>query len=214
MSIHPDIYELIHAEIDGVASSAQRAALREAISRDPAVSDEYRRLKGLCELLASVPPVEPAAGLAPAIMRQVRARKASVGGGLFERLRQAWPGGPVAVRYAYAVAAGAVLGVLGLHFASGGGLFGPAVPEREATATLMPAVGASRLDLGPAGVRGVATLRPSNAGASIGLDLSAGEPVELVVKFDPAKDGGRVDVSVVRTGEAVPAGSLRLPRKD
>jgi hypothetical protein len=78
----------------------------------------------------------------------------------------------------------------------------------------MPTVNASQLDLAPAGVRGIATLRPSTSGASIGLDLSAGEPVELVLKFDPARDGGRVDVAVVRTGAAVPAGSLHLPRKD
>jgi len=214
MSIHPDVYELIHADIDGVASPAQKAALREAIARDPLVHDEYRRLKGLCELLASVPPEAPQADLAPAVMRRVRARKSSTRGGLLDRFRYAWPGGPVVVRYAYAVAAGMVIGVLGLHIASGGSLFGPVVPEREATATLMPNRGTSRLDLAPAGVHGVATLRPSASGAAIGLDVSAGEPVELLIKFDPAQDGGRVEVSVVRTGEAVPAGSLRLPRKD
>ena len=214
MSIHPDVYELIHAEIDGVASSAQQAALREAIARDPVVQDEYRRLKGLCELLASVPPEAPRADLVPAVMRRIRARKTSTRGGLLDRFRNAWPGGPVAVRYAYAVAAGTVIGVVGLHMASGGSLFGPVVPERDASATFMPSPGTSRLDLGPAGVHGVATLRQSPAGAAIGLDLSAGEPVELLVKFDPAQDGGRVEVSVVRTGAAVPAGSLRLPRKD
>jgi anti-sigma factor RsiW len=213
MSIHPHVYELIHAEIDGVASPAQQAALREAIARDPLVHDEYRRLKGLCELLASVPAEAPHADLAPAVMRRVRAANTSAGG-LLARLRHAWPGGPVAVRYAYAVAAGTVIGVLGLHIASGGSLFGPVVPEREATATLMPSTGASRLDLAPAGVHGVATLRPSDYGAAIGLDLSTGEPVELLVKFDPAQDGGRVEVSVVRTGAAVPAGSLHLSRKD
>lgn len=214
MSTRPEILELIHAELDGVASPSQQAALREAIARDPATNDEYRRLKGLCELLASVAPEQPRADLASSVMRRVRAGRTSTEGGIVSRIRQAWPGGQVAIRYAYAVAAGMVLGVLGLHFASGGSLFGSGVPEREATATLMPAVNASRLDLAPAGVRGIATLRPSTSGASIGLDLSAGEPVELVLKFDPAKDGGRVEIAVVRTGAAVPAGSLDLSRKD
>ena len=180
MSIQPGVYELIQAELDGVASSTQQAALREAIARDPAVGDEYRRLKELCELLASVAPEEAPSDVAPAVMRRVRARKSAHGGGLLDRLRHAWPGAPVAVRYAYAVAAGTVIGVLGMHIASGGSRFGLAVPERDATATLMPAAGASRLDLGPAGVHGTATLRPSEAGAAIGFDLSGGEPVELL----------------------------------
>jgi len=214
MSMKPELLELIHAELDGVASPSQQDALRDAIARDPAAHDEYRRLKGLCELLASVAPEQPRADLASSVMRRVRAGRTSTDGGIVGRIRHAWPGGQVAIRYAYAVAAGMVIGVLGLHLASGGSLFGSAVPEREATATLMPAVSPSRLDLAPAGVRGVATLRPSTSGASIGLDLSAGVPVELVLKFDPAKDGGRVDISVVRTGSAVPAGSLQLPRRD
>ena len=174
--------------------------------------DEYRRLKGLCELLAKVAPEEPRADLAPAVMRRVRARKSAASNGFLDRLRYSWPGGRVAIRYAYAVAAGAVIGVLGLHLASGGSLFSPSVPERDATATLLPSVSASRLDLAPAGVRGVATLRPSASGASIGLDIAAGEPVEFVLRFDPSLDGGRVDVSVVRTGATVEAGSLHLPR--
>ena len=214
MNIPPNVYELIHAEIDGVASTAQQAALREAIARDPAVGEERRRLTGLCELLASVAPEESPSSLAPAVMGRVRARKSAGGGRLLDRLRHAWPGAPVAVRYAYAVAAGTVIGVLGMQIASGGSLFGPAVPERDATATLLPSAGAGRLDLAPVGVQGVATLRPSASGAAIGIDLSARESVELLLKFDPAKDGGRVDVSVVRTGESVPAGSLRLQRKD
>ena len=46
MSIHPEILDLIHAEIDGVASEADQVRLRDAITRDAAVRDEYRRLRG------------------------------------------------------------------------------------------------------------------------------------------------------------------------
>jgi len=203
MSIHPEILELIHAAIDGVATEAEQLRLRDAIARDPAVRDEYRRLQGLSELLSRVEPEEPPAGLVPSVMRAVRARRGSV--------RAFWPGGRMAVRYAYAVAAGTVIGALGLHWASGGGLFAPAIPERDAGATMGAPSGAARLDLAPAGVRGFATLRPSPSGTVIGLDLRATGPVEFVLRYDPAKDGGRVDVLVVQGGESTEAGSLLLP---
>jgi anti-sigma factor RsiW len=214
MSIHPDILDLIHAEIDGVASETEQIKLKAAIARDPAVRDEYRRLRGLCDILAGVPREEPPAQIAPGVMRGIRALRRPVVGGFVSRLRDSWPDGRVAVRYAYAVAAGAVIGILGLQLASGDSLFGPSVPEREASATLLPKAADSGLDLTQAGVHGFATLRRSADGAAIGLDLKSTEPVDLVLHFDPSRDGGQVDVSVVRTGTTVAAGSLRLPRKD
>jgi hypothetical protein len=91
--------------------------------------------------------------------------------------------------------------------------FGLQDAERDATGTLAPKFGVSRLDLTAAGVHGFATLRPSPSGAAIGVDLSGGTPVELVLRYDPAKEGDRVDVLVVRGGETARAGSLQLPGK-
>ena len=214
MKIHPDFEQLIHADIDGTATAAGQAKLRDAIANDPAVREEYRKLKGLSALLSQVAREEPPATMAPSVMRMVRGRKGTLSLSLPERVRRAWPNSRDTLRYAYAVAAGVVIGVVGLQIAGGGGPFGPAVPERDATATLLPKPGPSRLDLALAGVHGVATLTPSATGTAIGLDLSSKEPVELVLRFDPSVGGGRVDVSVVRAGEAAPAGSLRLPKKD
>jgi hypothetical protein len=214
MSIQPEILELIQAELDGIATQAEQIRLRDAIARDPAVRDEYRRLRGLCDLLAQVEPSEPPARLAPNVMRAVRSTRAARSAGIFGRMRASWPGGRVAIRYAYAVAAGTVIGVLGLHLASGGSLFGPAVHERDAGATLAPAHHTGRLDLGPTGIEGFATLSPSQIGTSIGLDWTAAEPVEFVLRYDPAKEGGSLDVVVVRRGESTEAGTVRLSRKD
>jgi anti-sigma factor RsiW len=213
MNIQPEILDLIHAELDGVASESEKVALRAAIARDPAVADEYRRLKGLCELLAKVAPEVPQSDLVPKVMRRVRMRSAT-GTSLLDRVRGLWPEGHTALRYGYAVAAGAVIGVVGLQLATGGRFFGPAVPEREASATLMPERAVRRLDLSSAGVGGFATLAPSTSGAAIGLDVRTDEPVEFLLRFDPVTDGGKLEVSVVRTGQAVPAGSLRLPKRD
>ncbi len=215
MSINPEILELIHTEIDGLATPAEQAKLRDAIAADPAVRDEYRRIRGLFDVLSRVEPVAPPPQMAPNVMREIRARREAARVGFTGRIRAMWPGGRLALRYAYAVAAGAVVGVVGLHLISGGAFFGPAIPSGDVTATIAPHRGStSRLDLSPAGVRGVATLRPSGSGSSIDLDLDASAPVELVLKYDPKSDGSQVDVSVVHDGQTTPAGSLRLSKKD
>lgn len=214
MSIHPEILDLIQADIDGVASEADQVRLRDAITNDAAVRDEYRRLRGLCDILARVEPTAPPAQLAPSVMRAVRTQGNPIRGGFLGRVRAFWPGGRPALRYAYAVAAGAVVGILGFHLVAGGNNYGPSVPEVDARATLAPPRAVDRLDLAAAGVRGFATLRSSTSGTAIGLDLSAKEPVEFLLRYEPAKDGGRVDVLVVRSGEATEAGSLRLPQEN
>jgi hypothetical protein len=208
MSIHTEILDLIHAEIDGVASEAELIRLRDAINRDAAVRDEYRRLRGLCDILARVEPAAPPAQLAPSVMRAVRVRGSEVGGGLWGRFRAFWPGGGLAMRYGYAVAAGIIVGILGVQLVTGGKAFNPAVPEGDAGATLAPSRAGERLDLTAAGVPGVATLKSSTSGTAIGIDLSAKEPVEFLLRYDPAQ-GGRVDVLVVREGEATKAGTLQ-----
>jgi hypothetical protein len=210
MSIHPEILELIHAEIDGVASEAELIRLRDAINGDAAVREEYRRLRGLCDILSRVEPTAPPPHLAPSVMRAVRAQGSVVGGGLLGRLRSYWPGGRPVIRYAYAVAAGAVVGILGFHLVTGGNSYSPAVPEGDAGATIAPSRAGGHLDLTAAGVQGFATLKATPAGTALGLDLNAKEPVEFLLRYEPAKDGGRVHVLVVRGGEATEAGSLSL----
>jgi hypothetical protein len=147
-------------------------------------------------------------------MRAVRTQENSARRGFLGRVRSFWPGGRPALRYAYAVAAGAVIGILGFHLLTGESLSGPVIPERDASATIAPSRPEGRLDLAPAGIPGVATLRSSASGTAIGLDLNAKEPVEFLLRYDPAKEGGRVDVLVVRSGEATEAGSLRLVKEN
>jgi anti-sigma factor RsiW len=210
MSIHPEILDLIQAEIDGIATEAEQRRLRNAMAADPAVHEEYRRLRGLCDVLAGIPAGEPPARLAPSVMRAIRSRRHEAARGVTARILAFWPGGRVALRYGYALAAGIVIGVLGVHLASGGSRFGAAVREGDAGATIAPARGASRLDLQPAGIQGSATLSPSASGASIGLDLKATEPVAFVLTYDPSTEGDDLKVVIVRNGVATEAGSLRL----
>lgn len=213
MSLTPEILELIHAEIDGVATTAEQVRLRDLISRNSEVREEYRRLRGLFDILGQVEPAAAPAHLAGNVLREIRTRNQTASLGFVGRIRTLFPNGRLAVRYAYAVAAGAILGVVGLHLVSGGTLFGPGVPERHAGATIAPYPGKTRLDLRPAGVRGVATLQPSASGNAIEVDLQTESAIDLLLHYDPSADGGRVDVSVVRDGETKAAGSLKLSGK-
>ena len=139
MSIKPELLELIHADLDGLASDQDRARLREAIAREVEVREEYRRLRGLGDVLARVDREVPPARLAPAVMSAIRARQSRAQAGVLSRLHRRLPEGGVILRYGYAIAAGMIVGVLGLQWVTTGHFFGPLVPERDATATLAPA---------------------------------------------------------------------------
>ena len=45
MSLNPEILELIHADIDGVATASEQVRLRDIISRNSEAREEYRRLR-------------------------------------------------------------------------------------------------------------------------------------------------------------------------
>src|SRR5262245_21264625 len=47
--------ELLNAEVDGVATEAQRAALAELLQRDPSAREELEALRGVADLLGRVP---------------------------------------------------------------------------------------------------------------------------------------------------------------
>src|SRR5262245_56781172 len=107
MSIKPEILELIHADIDGVATAPDQERLRDLVSRNSEVREEYRRLRGLFDVLGQVEPTAPPPQLAGNVLREIRRRKEATGG-LAARIRAFFPHGRLAVRYAYAVAAGAI----------------------------------------------------------------------------------------------------------
>jgi anti-sigma factor RsiW len=213
MSTDPHIIELIHADIDGTASESDLTELRQAITRDPSVRDEYRRLRGLQDLLARVEREDPPAHLAPAVMRSIRARSSAPTAGIWERIRRAFPAGSTTLRYAYAVAAGVIIGVVGVQWIGPGTHIVPGVTEREVSGTLAPPASGSFVDLAPAGIIGSVAVLPGPTGSEIGVNIGGTDAGEVVLKYDPASPR-RVDVLVVRGGDTKPAGSLRLPRKE
>jgi hypothetical protein len=99
-----------------------------------------------------------------------------------------------------------------MQLVGAGSLILPSVRERDAAASIGTVPGMCRLELSQAGIRGSATLQPSGLGAAIGLQVTAKDPVELVLRYDPAQDGDRVKVLVVRDGAAQDAGTLLVAR--
>lgn len=189
MSTPIDLSELIQADIDGVASEADRARLQALLAADPAAREEHRRLLALRNLLGTIPPVAPPAPLRADIMRAVRTERARARGGLLRKLFPSWEGGRSALPYAYAMAAGAALGLLGLHFWNGGATLGPDAVERDAAATIGASVAgteAGRISLHAGGVDGAAVLRSIDGNLALEVDFPAEGVVDVRLAFDPA----------------------------
>lgn len=184
-----ELENLMHAALDGVASSSQKARLAELLSRDPAAAEEFRRLEGLRELLASVPRAEAPGDLTARVMRAVRTEKAKPQGGVLRRFVASWPGGRTAFPYAYAAAAGAAVGILGWQALTGGGRFGPGAIEREAAATIGSApagVETGRLSIAAGSARGTATIRSLDDSLAIDVNLPVNGPLSVRLGYDPA----------------------------
>ncbi|HZN56302.1 MAG TPA: hypothetical protein VFB67_13370 [Candidatus Polarisedimenticolaceae bacterium] len=211
MTLPHDIHELIHADLDGMATERDRARLREILLQNPAARGEYERLRRLGGLLDAVEREEPPAELVERVMGPIRTGELRRPASFASRLGR--PQGRVVLRYAYALAAGVLLGMIGLYAVTGRGPIGQSVSSREAAATLAPGPSSGGLQLSAAGVHGTATMRPAGSGAAIDVDLKASEPVEVILRFDPREDGGRLDVRFVHEGETTEAGSLRLPKQ-
>jgi anti-sigma factor RsiW len=185
-----DLHALIQADVDGVATEKEKARLHEVLARDAEARAEHARLRDLREFLATIAPEEPPAELVSRVMRRIRAERAPAPrSGLVGRLFGFWPGGRVAIPFAYAAAAGAAIGVLGYHVLVGGGALGPDAIERDAAATIGSApmgVETGRLALVAGRVSGSAALRELDGSFALDVELPAGGPLDVSVAYDPA----------------------------
>ena len=67
----PKTLALMHAVLDGEASSTEQAALGRILEQDAALRDQFDRLSRVTALLAAVPELTPPADLLPAVMAKV-----------------------------------------------------------------------------------------------------------------------------------------------
>ncbi|MBV8145231.1 MAG: hypothetical protein JO184_09515 [Gammaproteobacteria bacterium] len=160
---------LIHAELDGDLSNEQRAALARLLLADPEARALREELRGLCGRLDAVGAIEPPPHLKdsilqrlPPVPRAASYRKASLG-----RWR-------LAAMVAGLLTAGTIIYET---------MQGPAPGTREISGTLaadaQTALDSVALDGGR--VTGRATLYRDKTGLAVGLEVSASEPVDLII---------------------------------
>ena len=160
---------LIHAELDGDLSSQQRADLARLLLVDPQLRALRDELKGLCNRLDAIGQVEPPPQLRDSILNRLRSvpvaptyRKASLG---------RW-------RLAAMVAGLLMAGTIVYETVQG-----PAPGSKE-TAGTMAADAPTTVDsvaLGGGSITGRATLYRDKNGLALGLEVSTGEPVDVIV---------------------------------
>jgi len=160
---------LIHAELDGDLSSQQRADLARLLLVDPQLRALRDELKGLCNRLDAIGQVEPPPQLRDSILNRLPSvpvaptyRKASLG---------RW-------RLAAMVAGLLMAGTIVYETVQG-----PAPGSKE-TAGTMAADAPTTVDsvaLGGGSLTGRATLYRDKNGLALGLEVSTGEPVDVIV---------------------------------
>jgi hypothetical protein len=182
---------LIHAELDGDLTSQQRADLARLLLADPRVRALRDELRGLCGRLDAVRQVEPPPQFKDSIL---------------DRL----PSVPIATAYRKASfgrwrLAAMVAGLLTAGTIVYETVQGPAPGSRE-TAGTMAADAPTTVDsvaVGSGPVTGRATLYRDKSGLAVALDVSAAEPVDVLISA--AGHSFRIN----GLGSSNPAGSTR-----
>ena len=182
---------LIHAELDGDLTGQQRGDLARLLLADPQVRALRDELRGLCSRLDAVGQVEPPPQLKDSILNRL-------------------PSAPVVTNYRKASLGRWRLAAMVAGLLTAGSIVyqtvqGPAPGSRE-TAGTMAADAAATVDsvaLGSGPVTGRATLYRDKNGLAVGLEVTATEPVDVLIAT-----GGH-SFRINGLGSSNPAGSMR-----
>lgn len=174
--------ELIHADLDGELSVAERADLARLILRDPEARSQLEQYRRMDQLLRGIPAAEPPAGMQEAILeRRERSPRPAHDG-------RRWLG-----QRSYRVAAAVVGGLLIVGL--GSVLRDGDAPGADLQGSLGRAGGPQGSGLAPQdqlsmrsdGVELEASLRRIGQTLKLELKLSTTIPCELVAQIDPAR---------------------------
>jgi hypothetical protein len=161
---------LIHAEIDGELSTAERGELARRVLADPQTRAMREELRQLCAALEAVPAVDPPAGLQTRIFAVLPPSHA-------EPRRIALP--PSRWRYAAVIAGAVALGAV-VFATLDGQRPGSAELAGTITAPRSPVtIDAVRLDGGP--VTGRVSLYRDARGLGVAFDLATNLPVSVII---------------------------------
>jgi len=178
--------ELIHARIDGVITEEENTELEALLAADADLRRQFEELKQVASRLDGLPAQAPPDGMRFAVRRELDKRDDQAAPAARPRGRRR-----AALRYAYAVAAGLVLGVLGYHVAIQGVPVAGKVDPAETAGTMATIFERGKplifdddeIDLPQ--VSGDMVLERKGGGVSLTLDLDSASPVDVVLKFEP-----------------------------
>lgn len=167
---HEEQVALIHAELDGELNDEQRAELARVLLADPPVRALRDELRGLCSRLDALAEVEPPPGFKDSILGRLPAAPAVTAyrTASFGRWR-------LAALVAGLVTAGAIVYETAQV---------PAPGSRETAGTMATDAGTivdSAVVAGSGLVTGRATLHRDRSGLAVGLEVSAAQPVDVLI---------------------------------
>ena len=157
---------LIHAELDGNLTSQQRGELARLLLADPQARALRDELRGLCSRLDAVGQVDPPPQLKDSILRRL-------------------PSVPVTPAYHTSFSrwrlAAMVAGLLMAGTIVYETVQGPLPGSRETAGTIAAETTVDSVAVGSGSVTGRATLFRDKSGLAVGLEVSAAEPVDVVI---------------------------------
>jgi anti-sigma factor RsiW len=161
---------LIHAELDGELPSQQRGELARLLLADPQARALRDELRGLCRRLDAVGQVEPPPQLKDSILNRL-------------------PSVPVAKPYRRTSLAQWRLAAMVAGLLIAGSIVyetvqGPAPGSREIAGTIAAdsATAVDSVAVGSGPLTGRATLYRDKSGLAVGLEVSAAEPVDVLIE--------------------------------
>ncbi len=183
-TIEEKYLELIQADVDGELPEQQRAELSRFLLARPEAQAAREELKRLCGLLNAVPAVEPPSTLKASILGAARMPDSKAGGGGLLR----GPGTPpTMLRYAAALAGGALVSALAFQF----GLdrrSGLDISEVAGTMVAQDPVAGSgpvdTIDVSLDQVSGRVSLYRSASMRVVEFELAARQPIDVIVVHD------------------------------
>lgn len=197
MTTDPKIVEWMHARIDGVISEDDDRELSRHLEENPADREHFDQLRSVAERLNGIEQVAPPADLRRQVMDAVRALRAtrdSTESSQFGTQRTGW----TPMRYAYAVAAGIILGVVGYHWGVTRSVVDPAAASGAMTSRQ---VLVEQITLEFAAGTGSARIERAGDGFVVTIELESTDPVDVALDFGSgeiefrgfSKDLGSID---------------------
>ena len=188
MKVAPHIRDLMHARIDGVISEQENDQLEDFFGKNPMARRHMDQLEQVATRLDRAHQIAPPPALRALVLAAIQPSAAG-------SRRESPPAGRTALGYAYAIAAGLIVGILGYHVVS---TFDRAVVDpTDIAGSMSPHEDAGAAGIGEeialdlVGGRGTVQLDRVPGGAALRFDLDSPQEVDVVLAFNSDEVGFR-----------------------